>query len=173
MAIKPQDVLVGLHLCRTRNKKESFARKAERLGMSASEVHSAEKRLVAARLLEDDRKVIRKQAMLEFLIHGVAYVFAESPKEWTRGIPTAWAAPALAEKISLGNQPPPIWADPEGGVQGVAIKPLYQSVVKFVKNDPELYDLLTLVDALRIGRMREKKFAEEEIRDRLNSYAGS
>ena len=93
MAIKPQDVLVGLHLCRTRNKKESFARKAERLGMSASEVHSAEKRLVAARLLEDDRKVIRKQAMLEFLIHGVAYVFAESPKEWTRGIPTAWAAP--------------------------------------------------------------------------------
>ena len=46
-------------------------------------------------------------------------------------------------------------------------------MVKFVKNDPELYDLLTLVDALRIGRMREKKFAEEEIRDRLNSYAGS
>ena len=111
--------------------------------------------------------------MLEFLIHGVPYVFAESPKEWTRGIPTAWAAPALADKISQGNQPPPIWADPEGDVQGVAVKPLYKSVTEVVKGDPELYDLLTLVDALRIGRMREKRLAEEAIRDRLNSSAGS
>lgn len=46
MSMKPQDVLVGLHLCRSSEQRESYAQKAERLGMSASEVHSAERRLV-------------------------------------------------------------------------------------------------------------------------------
>ena len=167
MTLKPQDVLVGLSMCCRKTRKDTYAEKAEKLGMSASEVHAAEKRLCEARLVDTDTKEIRRGPMLEFLVHGVPYAFATSPKEWTRGVPTAWAAPVLSNKIALSDQPPPIWPDPEGAVQGVAVQPLYRSVVQAVKKDSELYDLLSLVDALRIGRVREKKIAEEEIRNRL------
>jgi hypothetical protein len=37
-----------------------------------------------------------------------------------------------------------------------------------VKTDSSLYELLALVDTLRIGRARERKFAEEELKLRLN-----
>ena len=41
------------------------------------------------------------------------------------------------------------------------------SVPRAVKTDPELYDLLCLVDALRIGRARERALAEQELSQRL------
>ena len=173
MILKPQDVLVGLSMCCRKARKDTYAEKAQKLGMSASEVHAAEKRLCEARLIDADTKEIRRGPMLEFLVHGVPYAFATSPKEWTRGVPTAWAAPVLSDKIALSDQPFPIWPDPEGTVQGVAVQPLYRSVVQAVKKDPELYDLLSLVDALRIGRVREKQIAEEEIRNRLKQHARS
>jgi len=53
-------------------------------------------------------------------------------------------------------------------VKGYAIEPLYSSVTVAVKSDPVLYELLALVDALRMGRARERKLAEEELKHRLN-----
>lgn len=173
MILKPQDVLVALYLCRPEAATFTYAEKAKALGMSASEVHAAEKRLCEARLIDPDSRGVRRGPMLDFLVHGVPYVFATSPKEWTRGVPTAWAAPALADQFAQSDQPPPIWPDPEGKTKGVSVQPLYRSVPKVVREDAELYDLLSLVDALRIGRVREKKVAEHEIRNRLKQYAGS
>jgi hypothetical protein len=141
------------------------------LGMSASEVHAAVRRLKDARLLDPDTKRVRLEAFRNFLVHGVPYAFPASPKQLTRGMPTAWAAPALADKINPSEQMPPVWPDPDGLVQGSAIKPLYSSVPDAAKRDPELYGLLALVDALRIGRARERALAEKEIDERLNRYA--
>ena len=171
--LKPQDVLVALNLCRPKATKCTYAEKAKALGMSASEVHAAEKRLCEARLIDPDSKGVRRGPLLEFLVHGVPYAFAATPKEWTRGMPTAWAAPALANQFAQSDQPPPIWPDPEGKTQGVSVQPLYPSVTQVAGEDADLYDLLSLVDALRIGRVREKKVAEDEIRNRLKQYAGS
>ena len=84
----------------------------------------------------------------------------------SRGIPTAYAAPPLARKIS-SDELPPVWPDPNGTVRGVAVEPLYSSVVKAAKSDSPLYELLALVDALRIGRARERNMAEEEIKLRI------
>jgi hypothetical protein len=139
--------------------------------MSASEVHAAERRLEEARLLQPTAKTINKDAFLRFLVNGVPYAYAVSAKEVTRGMPTAWAAPALSNYFAASNQLPPVWPDPNGSVQGVAIKPLYASVPKVAKANAELYDLLALVDALRIGRARERKLAEQELGERLSAYA--
>jgi hypothetical protein len=84
-----------------------------------------------------------------------------------RGIPTAHAAPPLSEKISPDDLPP-VWPDPEGKVKGYAIEPLFASVPAVVKTDSGLYELLALVDALRIGRARERRLAEQELKLRLN-----
>ena len=41
------------------------------------------------------------------------------------------------------------------------------------RRDPALYDLLALVDALRIGRARERSVAEKEITHRLNAHVAA
>jgi hypothetical protein len=170
--IKPQDIIVALNIC-LNPPSSSYADKALMLGMSASEVHAAERRLSEARLLNPIDKTIQKKAFLNFLVHGVPYVFAVAPKEMTRGMPTAWAAPVLADRFAASNQPIPVWPDPNGNVQGVAIKPLYRSQPKAAQNNPKLYELLALVDALRIGRARERKLAAELLEERLHSYASA
>jgi hypothetical protein len=35
------------------------------------------------------------------------------------------------------------------------------------RSDPKLYELLALVDAIRVGRARERKLAESELEKRL------
>jgi hypothetical protein len=133
--------------------------------MSASEVHGACLRLIEARLLDPETRRPRRKALQEFLRSGVPYAFSAQLGEVTRGVPTAWAAPAMAQKVSVDDAVIPLWPDPDGTQQGAAVEPLYRSVPVAAKNDPALYDLL---DALRIGRARERKFAEEELERRLS-----
>lgn len=45
--------------------------------------------------------------------------------------------------------------------------PLYPSVTKAVQNDPKLHELIALVDALRVGRAREKEIAIKELKARI------
>ena len=35
------------------------------------------------------------------------------------------------------------------------------------ENDKELYELLTMVDAIRVGRIREKEIAKQELEKRI------
>jgi len=169
MITKPQDVVVALKLALGRDDM-SYAALGRDLGLSASEVHAAVRRLAEARLLDPETKRVRLEAFRNFLVHGVPYAFPASPKAVTRGIPTAWAAPVLSGQISAADQLPPVWPDPEGKVQGAAVQPLYASVPGAARRDPALYDLLALVDALRIGRARERALAEKEIGERLNHH---
>ena len=164
---KPQDVVVALKICLSGMDK-SYAALASELGMSASEVHASCSRLAEARLFDRDTRKIRRKALLEFLCHGVPYAFPAQPREATRGVPTAWAAPVMAGKVADDETVVPIWPDPDGTRQGVAVEPLYRSVPVAAKNDAALYDLLALVDALRIGRARERAIAETEIDHRLS-----
>jgi DNA-binding Lrp family transcriptional regulator len=172
MVTKPQDIVVALKLSLD-GARSSYADLGQELGMSASEVHAAVRRLGEANLVDPETKEIRRDALRNFLVHGVPYAFPASPKEVTRGMPTAWAAPVLSGKISASEQIPPVWPDPEGKVQGAAVQPLYGSVPGAARRDPALYDLLALVDAIRIGRARERSLAEKEITHRLNAHVAA
>ena len=172
MIAKSQDVVVALKLA-LGGLHKSYADLAANLGMSASEVHASVRRLSEARLLDPETKEIRRDALRNFLVHGVPYVFPAAPKEITRGMPTAWAAPAMSKQISGADQIPPVWPDPQGTVQGAAVEPLYASVPHAARRDAELYDLLALVDALRIGRARERNVAEKEISQRLKRHVAA
>jgi hypothetical protein len=52
-----------------------------------------------------------------------------------------------------------VWPFPEGEHRGVTLEPLYKSAPAALR-DPFLYELLALIDALREGRVRERKLAE-------------
>lgn len=107
-----------------------------------------------------------RRALLDFLLHGVQYVFPVEPGAIVRGVPTAHAAPPLSDTI-VESEEKFVWSDEEGGARGQAITPLYPTVSAAAQRDPKLYELLALVDALRVGRAREQKLAREELERRL------
>ena len=166
MSLKPQDVVIALKLSLDGESK-AYAQKASELGMSASEVHAAEARLVEAKLLSPDKHSVLRKPLMDFLVYGVPHAFAVAPKELTRGVPTAWSAPVMSGEFKGNNELPPIWPDPVGTTQGLSVKPLYRNVPEVAQASRPFYDLLALVDALRIGRARERAFAEEKLRERI------
>ena len=166
--LKPQDILVSLKLLAHPDAEWSYPKLAVDLSMSASEVHSSVQRATRAGLLQNnDRHAPNRNALLEFLVHGIKYVFPAERGGLTRGLPTAHAAPPLQKHFRATNEPPPVWPEPEGSVRGEELEPLYRSVPKAARADRELYELLALVDAVRGGRARERELAVKELRSRL------
>lgn len=164
--LKPQDVLVVLALAAVPPEDRTFAKLAAVLSMSSSEVHAAVKRATTSGLLDAARSV-RKTALLEFLLHGLRYVF---PPEWkgvTRGVPTSYAAAPLNSRMHA-TELPPVWPHPEGTLRGEGLVPLYRSVPSAALANPALHELLALVDAVRSGRARERRMAADELEARLS-----
>lgn len=172
MNLKPQDLLVLLKLIAMGKKPWSFNQLSVDLGMSASEVHAAVQRALAARLASKEGDEIRPNLrnLEEFLLHGVQYVFVPERGEINRGLPTAHAVAPMNSVFVEDNEPPPVWPDPEGDVRGESFSPLYKSVPFAAKKDPKLYQLLALVDGIRAGRARERAFAKKELKKRLAQY---
>lgn len=168
MILKPQDIFIMLKLVVWNRPKWSYPALSHELSMSASEVHAAVKRAAAARLMDLDRKIPVKSNILEFLIHGVKYVYPPDRGGITRGMPTGYAAQPLRDLIMQPDEPPPVWPYPEGQVRGYEFSPLYSSVPNASKVDPKLYELLALVDAIRDGRARERKIAIKEVQSRIS-----
>jgi len=167
MVLKPQDIVILLKLVAIGDNRWSYNSLANELAMSPAEVHAGIKRCIAAKLFDRQRKVPIKSALQEFLTHGVKYAFPPDRGTMTRGIPTGFAAPPLNLRITQPSEDPPVWPYPEGNVKGYSFSPLYKSVPKAVATDHALYELLTLVDAIRGGRARERELAVKELADRL------
>ncbi|MFH1214905.1 MAG: hypothetical protein V1706_00220 [Pseudomonadota bacterium] len=172
--LKSQDVLVLLKLVTMEKRPWSYAGLAVEVGMSPSQLHSSIKRTLFSQLAvrEGEKIMPHFRNLEEFLLHGLKYVFWAERGDLTRGMPTAYAAPPLAQLIvSSDTEPPPVWPDPEGEARGISFLPLYKLAPKAARSDSNLYELLALVDALRSGRIRERQIAEQEVKKRLEQYA--
>ncbi len=169
IALKPQDLMVLLKLLALGRKEATYVELAQALGMSSSEVHASIGRGRSARLIdvEDERPVVVRAALREFLLHGAKYAFPATLGSMTRGIPTGYAAPPLFTRVSQPKEPPPVWPDPAGHQRGVAFHPLYPTAPLAAREDPLLYELLALFDALRGGAARERQLAGQLLSERL------
>lgn len=169
MALKPQDLVVALKLAVNRSRDFVLADLAEELGMALSSVHGAVTRAEQARLLSRSAGSVRalRSAVLEFALHGARYAYPGQLGRMTRGMPTAIGGPVLRPHFEESVETP-VWPDPEGKVRGPGLQPLYPCVLEASRNDEALYEVLTLVDALRVGAARERKIASEELEGRLS-----
>ena len=61
----------------------------------------------------------------------------------------------------------PVWPYLRGTVRGYSFEPLYKHAAEAALADPAFYELLSLADALRDGRVRERKIALEILSKRL------
>lgn len=163
--IKPQDILLLLKLVSDDNPKWNQKPIAEALGLSQSEVSESVARSKYAGLLEPQGKTVMKLALMEFIQYGLRYVFPQKPGGLVRGVPTSHSALPLKDNIQSVEEY--VWPYGKGTVRGQSISPLYPSVPEAALKDPNLHELLALVDALRVGKAREKEIAIVELRKRL------
>jgi len=168
--LKGEDIVVLLKL--TADPPSWTVRSLEvELGIPRSVIQRSLVRLEQAALLEQGRRRANNGRAEEFLVHGLRYVFPPVRGGETRGVPTAWAAPPLEDKLADSGELPPVWPDPLGSVRGIALEPLHDSAPGISRSDPALAELLALADGLRLGDARARGVAEELLRPRLSSAA--
>lgn len=170
--LKPQDVVILLKvLCWDRH--WTYDQLASSLKTSTSVVHQSLKRCEVSRLYHGNYRLhqyprqVMREALFEFLVHGVKYVFPATVGNVKRGIPTAHSAEPLKDLLMVGESMPYVWAFPKGKVKGQEIQPLYKHLPEVVGEDRRFYEILCLVDALRIGKVREQDLAIAALKERL------
>ena len=90
-----------------------------------------------------------------------------------RGVPTAWAAPPLSNEIVQIDELPPVWPAADGEVRGLALEPLHPTAPGLAGSDPWMYEMLALIDGIRIGDARVRRVAKDLLRVRLEARAGA
>jgi hypothetical protein len=161
--MRPQDVVVLLKVLLLEGTQWQGKDLASSLFLSAAEISFSLKRCHYARLLDSTGRRVARRTFTEFLLYGLAVVFPTQPGAQARGLPTAHSAAPLSHQI-LADQVY-VWPNAEGEYWGTAITPLYAKVPNAARADAQLYELLALVDALRVGRARERQLAGNLLRD--------
>ena len=168
--LKAQDLAVLLKLVTLRGSaRVPYAMLAKQLRLSPFEAHAAVQRLIAARLLVDMGGELRPvmAAVRNFVLHGAPYCYPPVRGEITIGFPTAYAVPPLKDMVLFADEMPPVWPHPEGTTRGAALLPLYEKLPLAANEEPALYELLALFDALRVGQARERELASRLLEERL------
>jgi hypothetical protein len=166
-----QDIALLLKLA-IQNKPQALSKDlAESLFISPSEVSKSLKRSAESGLLHiaNGEKRVNRSALMEFLSHGLKYVFPPAKGPLARGVPTAAAAEPLKSRFLDDDDPPEVWPYVEGKVRGVSLAPLYKGAPRAALRDPRLYGVLALCDAIRGGRTRERNLALELLGKEINA----
>jgi hypothetical protein len=166
--LKGEDIVVLLRL--TADSPAWTVRSLEaEIAIPRSVIQRSLVRLEQTGLLEDGRRRVNVGRAEELLVHAVKYMFPPVRGGETRGVPTAWAAPPLRDRLVDSGELPPVWPDPIGSVRGIVLEPLYDSAPEISRRAPALTELLTLTDGVRLGDARVRGIAEELLRARLGS----
>lgn len=150
-------------------KSHSYSSLASSLGLSVSETHGAVNRAVRCRLLSstgaaDRRRIGLPSAsvghLLRFVENGLPYVLPAERGTVVLGMPTGIGTSPLRDTFVVGAEELlPVWQWNAGICKGISIKPIFPSCPFAAANDPQLYRLLSLVDAIRDEGVRQRQVA--------------
>ncbi len=160
--MRPLDVVILLKIISLNKTEWQYRDLSSTLYISTSEVSESLSRSSIAGLLNESKRDVFKNSLMEFLEFGLSYVFPLQPGPIVTGVPTAHSHPFYKDHFSSSLDY--VWKDENGGIRGLAIEPLHKGVPRAILTDDVLYKLLAGVDILRIGRIREKKLALEQIK---------
>lgn len=163
--IRAADIVVLLGLLWQRDRKWTIRSLADHLHMPPAAVQRSLARLGRTPAYDAATRRVSASASNELLTHALAFVAPAAVGAPVRGTLTAWGAPPLADEVS-GDEAP-VWPDRRGTARGPSLEPLHACVPELARADPEMYELLALVDAVRVGRTRERQAALGHLRKRL------
>jgi DNA-binding transcriptional ArsR family regulator len=157
-------VLLGL----LGNEQRTIRELAARLGISKSNVAYSLGRLAEARLLAGHRGARRlvRLAVRDLLVHGAQYLFPPRLDGFQLGLPTAYSHPSIAGQLFAAGETV-VMPLAEGPVRGRVLEPIHPQAPRAAAGDDRLHEVLALVDALRVGRARERRLAADLLRERI------
>ena len=165
ICMRPQDIVVLLKIIAYGEKPWLQEDIAKQLLIGQSELSRSLKRSKYAGLLDSSGHKVRRLALMEFIQYGLPYAFPQRPGALVRGIPTSHSASPLKEQIQSDENY--VCPSAQGNLKGQAIIPLYKSVPDAVQQDTKLHEMLSLVDAIRVGNAREQKLAITGLKSRI------
>ena len=175
--LKALDVVVSVKVAVFGEPGWTIATLARALDMDDAQSYRSLRQATAAGLLASNRVGTRVSyrahhaALIEFISHGARYTFPLSRGGFTRGMPTAYAAPVMAAHVTPGADPPPVWPEPEGTTRGEGFAPLHRCVPSAAHRDPAFYAIMALIDVFRAGRPRERAIASTLLPEILGAHA--
>jgi hypothetical protein len=162
-SLKPQDILVA---CKLYSLEEgavdyTYASLGRDVGLSPSEAHSSAERCRRAALLTPNNVLLRRN-LRDLLVVAVPRVYYATRGGLADGTPTSVHAPVLLGKVALAQPTivPVVWPG-AGRDRGESLSPIYSTVPVACRADPLLYELMALVDVLRVGAASERAAATE------------
>lgn len=165
--MKSQDIIVILQIALLQETKWSYKLLSQKTFISPMQCHRSIRRLDDVHLFNMQFNKINYPNLIEFLIHGFKYNFPGKIEGKALGVPTAYSSPIFSNHI-VSNESI-VWPSKEGQKEGAALEPIHEVVPKIALSNPKMYDMLSLLDALRIGRIREIEYANIKIKEMLNN----
>lgn len=159
--MRPQDVVILVKIIALQKTSWQLRDLSALLKISVSEVSESLNRSFIAGLIDESRKKVYRQSLMEFIQYGLHYVFPQFPGSMVTGTPTAHSHPFYQRRFKTEMNY--VWQDEDGSIRGLAIEPLYKNVIFAIREDELLYKLLASIDIVRVGRIREMKVAIEEL----------
>lgn len=169
-SLRPQDLLVALAAFTQGGRNWTLADIALPVHLSVSEVHGALRRLTQARLFNPETRNAHAANLCEFIVHGVRYWLPPVVGSLGRGLATAGFGPPLKYLLADAAPGSPssfVWPFPDGREMGQQLQPFSATVPMAAAANPDLHQLLALVEVFRVGSAREKKIGTEELERRL------
>jgi hypothetical protein len=160
--MRPQDIIVLLKIIAKGEIPWQGKDLAAELFISPAEISDSLQRSVMGHLLNSEKKKVYRQTFLEFIEYGLHVVFPVLPGTMENGLYTAHSHPFMQQFFT--SELNYVWPDAEGIERGLSIQPLYKEAVKAARVDAVLYEMMALLDVVRVGRVREFKIAMEELK---------
>lgn len=165
------DVLVLLGLVRQQPDGWTVRSLAAVLHLPQAAVQRSLARLAETPVYDARRRRLVLSVADEFFSHALPFVAPARLGAPTRGVVTAWAAPPLVDALAPFEDLPPVWPDPLGQVRGLEVVPLHGAAVSLALDDLWMYEMLALVDGVRLGDARVRGLAREMVSERLAAGA--
>jgi hypothetical protein len=163
--MRPQDIVILLKIITLSKSDWQYRDLAADLSISISEISESLHRSHIAGLVDESKRRVHRQSLMEFIEHGLHYVFPQVPGTLVTGIPTAHSH--IFFKKQFDSELHYVWPDANGSIRGLAISPLHRGITESVKKDEKLYKLLACIDVIRIGRVREVNQAIKELKKEI------
>jgi hypothetical protein len=146
--MRPQDIVVLLKILTMSELNWQYRDLASTLYLSISEISESLNRSQIAGLIDDSRRRVFRNSLMEFIQHGLHYVFPQQPGTVVTGIPPAHSHEYF--NVMFVSEFNYVWPDENGWSRGLSITPLYKGLTKAVTIDDELYLLLAAIDIIRV-----------------------
>ncbi len=155
--LRPSDIVIACQL--TLSPLAQFASLATSTGISAGECHNAVRRLRQARLILADERRPATEVLRLFLEQGAPFAFPAVVGPPAVGIATGHVSEPFRGAIHASDGF--VWPHADGTARGQSLTPLFPGATGLPDRNAPLYELLTIIDALRTGTTRVRKIAAE------------